>query len=112
MDGPVPAIPDCKAIARCRSAGNTGPTGDTGATGASGGTGVTGATGNSGNTGNTGVAGSSASVEVALNVPQSLTAARQALSRDARYRHPYYWAAYYSSGWGNSDLRPVFRKIQ
>jgi len=47
-----------------------------------------------------------------LSVPQSLTAARQALSRDARYRHPYYWAAYYSSGWGNSDLRPVFRKSQ
>jgi CHAT domain-containing protein/tetratricopeptide (TPR) repeat protein len=43
-----------------------------------------------------------------LSVPQALTAARIALSRDPRYRHPYYWAAYYASGQGNSDLRQVF----
>jgi CHAT domain-containing protein len=43
-----------------------------------------------------------------LSVPQALTAARLALSRDPRYRHPYYWAAYYASGQGNSDLRQVF----
>jgi tetratricopeptide (TPR) repeat protein len=36
-----------------------------------------------------------------LSVPQALTAARQSLIRDVRYRHPYYWAAYYASGWGN-----------
>lgn len=44
-----------------------------------------------------------------LNVPQALTAARQTLSRDARYRHPYYWAAYYASGVEHSDLRALFR---
>jgi len=43
-----------------------------------------------------------------LSVPQALTAARLSLSRDPRYRHPYYWAAYYASGQGNSDLRKVF----
>jgi tetratricopeptide (TPR) repeat protein len=43
-----------------------------------------------------------------LSVPQALTTARQMLSRDPRYRHPYYWAAYYASGQGNSDLRQVF----
>ena len=43
-----------------------------------------------------------------LSVPQALTAARQSLIRDARYRHPYYWAAYYASGVGNTDLREVF----
>ncbi|MDR3726171.1 MAG: CHAT domain-containing tetratricopeptide repeat protein [Terracidiphilus sp.] len=43
-----------------------------------------------------------------LSVPQALTAARLALSRDPRYRHPYFWAAYYASGQGNSDLRKVF----
>jgi CHAT domain-containing protein/tetratricopeptide (TPR) repeat protein len=43
-----------------------------------------------------------------LSVPQALTIARQTLSRDPRYRHPYYWAAYYASGQGNSDLRQVF----
>ena len=43
-----------------------------------------------------------------LSVPQALTGARQALMRDARYRHPYYWAAYYASGSGRSDLRPIF----
>jgi CHAT domain-containing protein len=43
-----------------------------------------------------------------LSVPQALTAARLALSRDPRSRHPYYWAAYYASGQGNSDLRQVF----
>ncbi len=43
-----------------------------------------------------------------LTVPQALTAARQSLVRDARYRHPYYWAAYYASGVGTTDLREVF----
>lgn len=43
-----------------------------------------------------------------LSVPQALTVARQTLSRDPRYRHPYYWAAYYASGQGDSDLRQVF----
>lgn len=43
-----------------------------------------------------------------LSVPESLTAARQSLIRDARYRHPYYWAAYYASGVGTTDLREVF----
>jgi tetratricopeptide (TPR) repeat protein len=43
-----------------------------------------------------------------LDVPQALTAARQSLIRDARYRHPYYWAAYYASGVGTTDLREVF----
>jgi CHAT domain-containing protein/tetratricopeptide (TPR) repeat protein len=43
-----------------------------------------------------------------LSVSQALTAARQSLIRDARYRHPYYWAAYYASGVGNTDLREVF----
>jgi tetratricopeptide (TPR) repeat protein len=43
-----------------------------------------------------------------LSVPQALTAARQSLVRDVRYRHPYYWAAYYASGWGNSNLSQVF----
>jgi hypothetical protein len=43
-----------------------------------------------------------------MNVPQALTAARLSLVRDARYRHPYYWAAYYVSGVGNSDLSEVF----
>lgn len=43
-----------------------------------------------------------------LTVPQSLTAARQSLLRDPRYRHPYYWAAWYASGSGNSSLRQIF----
>jgi tetratricopeptide (TPR) repeat protein len=43
-----------------------------------------------------------------LSVPQALTAARQSLIRDARYKHPYYWAAYYASGVGSTDLREVF----
>ena len=43
-----------------------------------------------------------------LTVPEALTAARKSLIRDARYRHPYYWAAYYASGVGNSDLHEVF----
>lgn len=42
-----------------------------------------------------------------LSVPQALTAARQSLIRNARYRHPYYWAAYYASGVGTTDLREV-----
>jgi len=43
-----------------------------------------------------------------MSVPQALTAARQSLFRDARHRHPYYWAAYYASGVGTTDLREVF----
>jgi CHAT domain-containing protein len=43
-----------------------------------------------------------------LSVPSALTAARQSLVRDARYSHPYYWAAYYASGVGKTDLREVF----
>ncbi|MGB6687608.1 MAG: CHAT domain-containing protein, partial [Terracidiphilus sp.] len=43
-----------------------------------------------------------------LTVPQALTLARQSLIRDPRYRHPYYWAAYYASGLGTTDLREVF----
>jgi tetratricopeptide (TPR) repeat protein len=46
-----------------------------------------------------------------LSVPQALTAARQSLIRDARYRHPYYWAAYYASGEGTTDLREVLHGI-
>jgi len=44
-----------------------------------------------------------------LTVPRALTEARQSLIRDARYRHPYYWAAWYASGSGQSNLGPVFR---
>jgi CHAT domain-containing protein/tetratricopeptide (TPR) repeat protein len=44
-----------------------------------------------------------------LTVPRALTAARQSLIRDARYRHPYYWAAYYASGSGSSDLSQIFQ---
>ncbi|HXR38292.1 MAG TPA: CHAT domain-containing tetratricopeptide repeat protein [Terracidiphilus sp.] len=43
-----------------------------------------------------------------LTVPQALTAARQQMVRDPRYRHPYYWAAWYASGAGQSDLSPIF----
>jgi hypothetical protein len=43
-----------------------------------------------------------------LSVPSALTAARKSLLSDPRYRHPYYWAAYYASGTGNADLRAVF----
>jgi CHAT domain-containing protein/tetratricopeptide (TPR) repeat protein len=44
-----------------------------------------------------------------LTVPQALTAARQSLIRDPRYRHPYYWAAWYASGWGRENLSQVFQ---
>jgi tetratricopeptide (TPR) repeat protein len=44
-----------------------------------------------------------------LTVSHALTAARQSLNRDPRYRHPYYWAAYYASGAGKSDLSQVFQ---
>jgi tetratricopeptide (TPR) repeat protein len=44
-----------------------------------------------------------------LTVPQALTAARQSLIRDPRYRHPYYWAAWYASGWGRDNLSQVFQ---
>ena len=43
-----------------------------------------------------------------FTVPRALTAARQSLMRDVRYRHPYYWAAYYASGSGTSDLSRIF----
>jgi len=43
-----------------------------------------------------------------FTVPHALTAARQSLARDPRYRHPYYWAAYYASGSGNSNLSQLF----
>jgi CHAT domain-containing protein len=43
-----------------------------------------------------------------LSVPQALTAARQSLIRDPRYRHPYYWAAWYASGDGESNLSQIF----
>jgi tetratricopeptide (TPR) repeat protein len=43
-----------------------------------------------------------------LSVPQALTIARQSLIRDPRYRHPYYWAAWYASGFGRSDLSQIF----
>jgi tetratricopeptide (TPR) repeat protein len=43
-----------------------------------------------------------------FNVPQALTAARQSLIRDPRYRHPYYWAAYYASGSGRTNLSRIF----
>ena len=43
------------------------------------------------------------------SVSHALTMARQTLLRDPRYRHPYYWAAYYASGSGKSDLSQVFR---
>jgi CHAT domain-containing protein/tetratricopeptide (TPR) repeat protein len=41
-------------------------------------------------------------------VPQALTSARLALMRDPRYRHPYYWAAWYASGRGNTTLTEIF----
>jgi len=43
-----------------------------------------------------------------LTVPRALTAARQAMVRDPRYHHPYYWAAWYASGSGTSDLSSIF----
>jgi CHAT domain-containing protein len=42
-----------------------------------------------------------------LTVSRALRLARLSLSRDPRYRHPYYWAAYYASGTGKTDLREV-----
>jgi len=46
-----------------------------------------------------------------LTVPQALTAARLSLSSQSRYRHPFFWAASYASGWGRSDLRDVFHSL-
>jgi CHAT domain-containing protein len=43
-----------------------------------------------------------------LSVSGALRVARKALIRDPRYRHPYYWAAWYASGWGRSNLSQVF----
>lgn len=43
-----------------------------------------------------------------LSVPAALTAARQSMVQDLRYRHPYYWAAYYAAGTGKADLRTLF----
>ncbi len=34
------------------------------------------------------------------------------LIRDVRYRHPYYWAAYYASGSGNSNLSHIFQAVR
>jgi CHAT domain-containing protein len=41
-------------------------------------------------------------------VPQALTSARLSLIRDPRYRHPYYWAAWYASGRGSATLTEIF----
>jgi len=46
-----------------------------------------------------------------LTVPQALTAARISLTSQSRYRHPFFWAASYASGWGRSDLRDVFHSF-
>jgi CHAT domain-containing protein len=46
-----------------------------------------------------------------LTVPQALTAARLSLTRDTRYRHPYFWAGSYASGWGRSNLRDLFHDL-
>jgi len=43
-----------------------------------------------------------------FTVPQALTTARQSMVRDPRYRHPYYWAAWYASGTGTANLSPIF----
>jgi CHAT domain-containing protein len=43
-----------------------------------------------------------------FTVPQALTAARRSMVRDPRYRHPYYWAAWYASGSGTADLSTIF----
>lgn len=48
------------------------------------------------------------SLAAGRTVPQALTAARWALIRDGRLKHPYYWAAYYVSGVGNTDVHEVF----
>jgi CHAT domain-containing protein len=45
-----------------------------------------------------------------LTVPEALTAARQSMVRGPRYRHPYYWAAWYASGTGTSDLSTIFHR--
>jgi tetratricopeptide (TPR) repeat protein len=45
-----------------------------------------------------------------LSVPRALTAARHSLIRDARYQHPYYWAAYYATGQGSTNLSEVFHE--
>jgi CHAT domain-containing protein len=43
-----------------------------------------------------------------FTVPQALTVARRSMVRDPRYRHPYYWAAWYASGSGTANLSPIF----
>jgi CHAT domain-containing protein len=43
-------------------------------------------------------------------VPQALTAARQTMAHDPRYKHPYYWAAWYASGQGTARLNSLFHK--
>ena len=50
-----------------------------------------------------------ANLAAGQSVPQALTAARQSLLRDPRYRHPYYWAAWYASGSGQSSLTHIFQ---
>jgi hypothetical protein len=47
-----------------------------------------------------------------FTVPHALTAARQSLVKDPRYRHPYYWAAYYASGSGNSGVSQIAQHAQ
>jgi CHAT domain-containing protein/tetratricopeptide (TPR) repeat protein len=42
-----------------------------------------------------------------LAVSTALKRARLSLSRDPHYKHPYYWAAYYASGTGSTDLSEV-----
>jgi tetratricopeptide (TPR) repeat protein len=45
-------------------------------------------------------------------VSQALTSARLSLMRNPRYRHPYYWAAWYASGRGNATLTQIFHAPQ
>ena len=43
-------------------------------------------------------------------VAHALTSARRALAADSRYRHPYYWAAYYDSSAARAQLNGVFAR--
>jgi tetratricopeptide (TPR) repeat protein len=52
------------------------------------------------------------SLAAGQTVPQALTSARLALMRNPRYRHPYYWAAWYASGRGNTTLTQIFHQRQ
>jgi CHAT domain-containing protein/tetratricopeptide (TPR) repeat protein len=42
------------------------------------------------------------------SVAHALTSARRTLAADSRYRHPYYWAAYYDSGSARAQLDGIF----